>query len=170
MKTPAFPPARPTEPPTEALPADAAALPEILDLLPGSMRELADEVGLPLALRLLAACGGTSIYVPRPANAGPDHPLAARLGAGNLAALAAARGGETLDLPRGAALRRALVRRRIAEEAAAGATAAQLTERWGYSRSSIHRILRAPSPGAPARSGRALPPPARNRKTRSGRR
>lgn len=125
----------------EVLLAEAAALPGVSDLLPRSVRDLARDVGLPLALRLVAACGGTTVYVPRPANAGPDHPLAERIGFRNLAALASARGGETLDIPLGAAIRRAVVRRRIAEEAARGATATELAERWGCSRSSIHRIL-----------------------------
>lgn len=151
MNAPALPPAHAVEPPVAApltgdsLAEAAASLPEVSDLLPRSVRELAHDLGLPLALRLVAACGGTNFYVPRPANAGPGHPLAARIGSRDLTALAAARGGETLDLPRGAAVRRAIVRRRIVEEAAAGASAAELAQRWGYSRSSIHRILRAPS-------------------------
>ena len=134
----------PDRPPdADAFLAAASTTPEIADLLPRSVRELAAEVGLPVALRLVAACGGTTVYVPVPRKAGPEHPLAARIGAAGLAALAAGRGGEPLDVPRCAAARRAVVRRRIAEQSAGGVPAAVLAVRWGYSRSHIHRILRS---------------------------
>lgn len=143
----------PDRPPdAAALLAAVSSIPGIADLLPRSVRELAAEVGLPVALRLVAACGGTTVYVPR--KAGPNHPLAARIGAAGLAALAAGRGGEPLDVPRCAAARRAVVRRRIAEQSAGGVPAAELAVRWGYSRSHIHRILRSPqNPPEPTRCG-----------------
>lgn len=130
----------------EALLAAASTTPEIADLLPRSVRELAAEVGLPVALRLVAACGGTTVYVPVPRKAGPHHPLVAKIGAAGLAALAAGRGGEPLDVPNCAAARRAVIHRRIAAEAAAGVPAARLGARWGYSRAQIKRILRKQDP------------------------
>ena len=130
----------------DALLAAASATPEIADLLPHSVRELAADVGLPVALRLVAACGGTTVYVPVPHKAGPDHPLAARIGADSLATLAAGRGGEPLDLPSCSAARRAVIHQRIVRQAADGVPAAVLAARWGYSRSHIHRILRKQDP------------------------
>lgn len=130
----------------EALLAAASTTPEIAELLPRSVRELAADVGLPVALRLVAACGGTSVYVPLPHKAGPDHPLAAKIGSPSLSVLAAGRGGEQIDVPRCAAARRAVIHRRVEAEAAAGVPAAQLGARWGYSRTQIKRILRKQDP------------------------
>ncbi len=130
----------------EALLAAASATPEIADLLPRSVRELAADVGLPVALRLVAACGGTTVYVPVPRKAGPDHPLVAKIGRPSLSVLAAERGGEQIDVPRCAAARRAVVHRSVVAEAAAGVPAARLGARWGYSRAQIKRILRKQDP------------------------
>lgn len=137
------PPQAAAEPPVEALLADAAAFPEISDLLPRSVQILAKDLGLPLAMRLVLSCGGTTVYVP-----GPDpetlraHPLVEVLGYRHLEALASARGGETIQVARCDAARRALIQRQIAAEAAAGVPISELASRWGCSERTIHRRLR----------------------------
>lgn len=142
-ETPAEPPENPVESPVEALLADAAALPEIADLLPRSVRALVKDLGLPLAMRLVLACGGTTVYVPAP---DPEtlraHPLVEVLGYRHLEALARVRGRETIQVARCAAARRALVQRQIAAEAAAGVPISELASRWDCSERTIHRRLR----------------------------
>lgn len=85
-----------------------------------SLEELAEALGDALALRLVAALGGTRIYVGRRWRAG-NRVVATigREGADRLAAYTeAGRGGLWLELPRGPSGAAAELRRRLLEEAA----------------------------------------------------
>lgn len=67
--------------------------------LPALLRDLADVVGLTVALRLAGEKGGTRVYVP--ASASPDHPLAAIVGIEGLRFLADRYGGTLVEVPLG---------------------------------------------------------------------
>ena len=132
----------------------AAVIPEAAALLPDSVLELAEEIGLAATLRLVAARGGTTVHVPKlePRTRLVGHRLAGELGFPNLAALAAARGGEKIQVPRCSAARRELRNLRIVEEAAAGAGVNQLALRWGTSERSVRRLIARARPEAGGRT------------------
>lgn len=80
-----------------------------------SLDELVDAIGESAAVQLLAAHGGTRIYVP--AHPGPDHALVAAIGAEPAARLAdhvaTGVGGLWIELPRGSSSWTAELRTRL---------------------------------------------------------
>ena len=69
---------------------------------PQGLQELAGIIGAEAALILAREAGGLKQYVP--ARAKPSHPWARLIGLPALEALCAARGGEQIEIPRGAHL------------------------------------------------------------------
>lgn len=69
------------------------------DLLPYILQDLADQIGLPLTMRLVARYGGTRLYIPKGA-VSDDHELVKILGREATAKLQAYYGGEPhFDIP-----------------------------------------------------------------------
>ena len=59
--------------------------------IPGEYRDIAEELGLPVFLRLTALCGGQNLYIPKLDSlerAGRDREIRARFNGGNHRALA----------------------------------------------------------------------------------
>ena len=75
-----------------------------IELLPGTLRELAEQCGSDVALRLLGEYGGCHVVVPREIH--PDHPIALRLGLQAARAICRTYGGEILTIPKGDSARR----------------------------------------------------------------
>ena len=73
--------------------------PQILDALPGVLREVAQATGLGAALKLAGEFGGTEIWVPEKMT--PDHRLARALGIDAAAAVVALYGMGHLLVPLG---------------------------------------------------------------------
>lgn len=105
--------------------------------LPGdqALVAIAEAVGLPLALRLSAAFGGTRLYVPRVI--GDHHPICVALGRADADVLAAFSGGGPLDVPKQAA-RRQRVRQLLS---ARSLTIAQIAVETSYSERHVYRLL-----------------------------
>ncbi|ROO28271.1 Mor transcription activator family protein [Salinisphaera orenii] len=106
------------------------------DYLPTVAREIAAVIGMAATCDLIAARGGTRLYVP--AQLTPEHALNREIGAEAAAKLVEIYGGDTLDMPRAHAATRAALHRTIVARYIDGASAAQLardygvTERWVY--------------------------------------
>lgn len=75
-----------------------------LELLPGTLRELAEQCGSDVALRLLGEYGGCHVVVPREIH--PDHPIALRLGLQAARAICRTYAGEILTIPKADEARR----------------------------------------------------------------
>lgn len=105
--------------------------------LPGdqALVAIAEAVGLPLALRLSAAFGGTRLYVPRVI--GDHHPICVALGRDDADVLAGFAGGGPLDVPKQAA-RRQRVRQLLS---ARSLTIAQIAVETSYSERHVYRLL-----------------------------
>lgn len=109
------------------------------DLLPESVRELADTIGLEAARRLVEAYGGSAIYVPRQVT--PE--LEGLIGHDAAQALVDNyySGSDRLNLPRCLAAIRAVEHRRIVAAFNSGATAGELARAHGCTERWIYRIL-----------------------------
>lgn len=111
--------------------------PATLDSLPASIRDVAEAVGVRLALKLIELFGGLDLYVPHTLR--EDHPLMA-LGADDASALCEALGGETIYVPRMAAGPRRTGD--VANLAAAGRTRAQIARALGITQRHVRRLAR----------------------------
>lgn len=129
--------------------------------LPPLLREMRDIIGLSPTLALVQRYGGLRIYIPTPANAGPEHPLAQIIGHSGLLALAERYGGsEHFQLPKGdralLVLRNAaIVSAYTAEQKDGGKTARALAAEHGLTESQIVRILGQARAEAPAQRRQA---------------
>ncbi|HXG29577.1 MAG TPA: Mor transcription activator family protein [Nevskiales bacterium] len=110
----------------------------VQDLLPPSLHDLVEVIGLRAALALVERWGGTRVYIPEHAP-GSDHPLAQQIGQEATRKLCRAYAGETMSVPRAyRALRAALYRQIRHDYHQRGRSAAELarehgmTERWVY--------------------------------------
>ena len=113
----------------------SAEPPEPFDALPRSLVDLAETLGLPVALRLIAHFGGTEVRIPkRPA---PDHPILKALGEEDGAAVCRFLGGQQIYVPRGGQGGRW---RQAQEMAGRGMTRAQIARVLGVSQRHIRRL------------------------------
>jgi len=78
----------------------------LMALLPRKLAEVAALIGVPAAVKLANAYGGTELYVP--ATIGADHPIALTVGHGQALLLAEHYGNDYIDVPLGLAWRRAV--------------------------------------------------------------
>lgn len=118
--------------------------PEILqdrdiDLLPGSMVELVDVIGLPAVLKLMDAFGGTELWVPK--RLAHDHPLVEALGAEAAQCLVEHAPCENIRVPRGAGIIREVRNRAIRRERRAGALISELALRYQLTERQVLTIL-----------------------------
>lgn len=97
-----------------------------------------DELGSYAAERLASRWGGQQVSLPQRAHA--DHPIARTVGLAVLEILVAARGGEKVEIPLGAAGCWARARRRAAELVAADTPVAAVVRATGIHRRTVFRI------------------------------
>lgn len=79
---------------------------EVLDLLPDELRQIAEEIGVDAALKLVGAWGGVCLYIPKVM--APDHALARLIGMAAAGKLSKLYQGERIEIPRAVGWRRAL--------------------------------------------------------------
>lgn len=107
------------------------------DLLPQSVKPIAERIGLPKTIRLLESYGGGRIYIPR--TLADDHPLVGLLGRDAAEALARYYDGESPELP----ICPRLIRDRvIIRRFDAGESADSLAREYRTSRRNIFRIVK----------------------------
>lgn len=82
-----------------------------LDLLPGTLREIAGLIGIPATMKLVDRYGGVRLYVPQKLDA--SHTLVIWIGAQNAQKLVDEYGGETLEIPKAEAALREIRNREI---------------------------------------------------------
>jgi Mor family transcriptional regulator len=108
-------------------------------LLPETLREIAEVVGLPAAVRLVEWRGGVRVYVP--ARVTERHPLARVLGVRAAAALCARYPGAELCIPRAEAALRAVRDADIRRRYSGGEGAPALALEYGLSLRQIRSIV-----------------------------
>lgn len=107
------------------------------------MLEMAEWIGAPATLRLIAAFGGGELYVPM--SMPDDHPIAHAIGIDAARRLAAIYGRERLDLPAGNAALAAARRSQVLAQVEAGALSKQQAARQlGTSTRYVRQLLAAP--------------------------
>lgn len=109
------------------------------DLLPQSMADLVDIIGLPAVLNLMGAFGGTEFWVPE--KLVHNHPLVSAIGAEAAQTLCEYMARERIKVPRGAAIRREVRNRAIRRERQEGAKLAELALRYGMTDRQVLNIL-----------------------------
>lgn len=107
-------------------------------LLPRSLKTLADYCGDRVMWTVWEAHGGTHLHVP--AHAGPGHPLFELLGP-DACRLTEAFGGETLHIPKADAARRAVRNALIRRDRSGGQPLNRIARRYGLSERQINSIL-----------------------------
>lgn len=101
-----------------------------LHLLPATMRELAQVVGIPAMLDLVGAYGGTSLYVPCRSTANPE--LLRVLGVTACAALQARYAGERIEIALCERALRVILHRAIRADLLAGMSKRDIARKYGY--------------------------------------
>ncbi len=111
------------------------------ELLPESLHEIADLIGLPATLKLVERWGGLiKLYIPLEIT--PEHPLAVTLGWEAAQALVVTYGGDEIrNIPRCAAGIRTLRNVAIRTEHDAGVSAVRLALKHGLTERQIWTIL-----------------------------
>ena len=114
---------------------------------PATLRDVALVIGREAALRLASECGGVLMYVPTEVHA--DHPWCRAVGEAAFAKLAAAFGGQRVDLPRGTHVR--LAKAQILDMHAKGMTGRAIALSLHVTERYVRRVLDGiPGPeGAP---------------------
>lgn len=115
------------------------------ELLPESMAELVDIIGLPSVLKLMEAFGGTEFWVPEKLQ--HLHPLVAAIGPEAAQTLCEYMARERIKVPRGAAIRREVRNHAIRRERHEGAKLAELALRYGMTDRQVLNILNADPEG-----------------------
>lgn len=110
------------------------------ELLPASVQELVEVVGMAAALKIVEERGGIRLCVPTSAR--DDHWLASHIGMDALKILVEYYRGEEIEIPRCAAALRTIKDRQIAAQAAGGDTNAQLARQYGYTERGIRKLRR----------------------------
>lgn len=114
-------------------------IPEHIDtsLLPESIRDMTDIIGISAALRIVEERGGIRLYVPKALS--DSHWLADLIGTEALAALIEIYAGEEIEIPRCAAALKAMKDQEIAN---AKGSVAEIARRYGYTERGIRKIRR----------------------------
>ena len=120
-------------------------------MLPPLLQDFERLIGLQATLALVQAYGGLRIYIPTPARAQPDHPIAKIIGHANLLALAEVYGAEShFQLPKAHHALVALRNSRIAKAYLTAKTALELAAEYGLTERHVERIVAAADIKAPA--------------------
>lgn len=109
------------------------------DDLPESLRDIAEALGLRVALAFAAAFGGTELRIPKRLPP-PDHPLMRALGPEDCAALCRYMADQVVYVPHCRVEGR---RRAVVQLLSQGATQAQVARRTGLSARHVRRIAAA---------------------------
>ncbi len=112
-----------------------------LDILPGTLAEIARETSVPVALAIARRFGGTDLYVPL--NPTEHDPLARCVGIDAANRIARLYGGGRVEIPLGNTARRAERNRAIRRMAAEGRSVSEIARRFGMTTRSIRRIKNA---------------------------
>lgn len=130
------------------------SLPEDIDiaLLPGVVREIADLVGVPAAIKIVGKYGGVRLSVPL--DVGPEHPLAELIGLAAAEQLARTYGGmEHFDIPRCARALRHVRVQAIRADRERGHTHRTLALRYCLTERAIRKILNEQDHDTPINQG-----------------
>jgi len=114
-----------------------AAPPDEIAALPRSLVDLAEALGLRVALALIAHFGGLEMRVPK--HPGPDHPLLKALGETDGRAVCSCLGGEQIYVPRGGRAGRV---KAALEMADTGLTRRQIARALGISQRHVRRMAK----------------------------
>jgi Mor family transcriptional regulator len=114
-------------------------IPEHIDtsLLPESIRDMTDIIGISAALRIVEERGGIRLYVPKIAQM--THWLSELIGYTALCALVEIYAGEEIEIPRCAAALKAMKDQEIAN---AQGSVTEIARRYGYTERGIRKIRR----------------------------
>lgn len=114
-------------------------IPEHIDtsLLPESIRDMTDIIGISAALRIVEERGGIRLYVPK--TPAINHWLSELIGLENMTALVNVYAGEEIEIPRCAAALKAMKNQEIAN---ATGSVAEIARRYGYTERGIRNIRR----------------------------
>lgn len=118
----------------------AAPAPELLDLLPKDLRDIARLIGLPKTLVLVKHRGGRRFYFP--VGVDPDHDLVGLIGREDAEVLCRAYPGERLEIPRAVGYARALRDLDILQRRARGVSQSTLAGEHGLTERQIRNIDR----------------------------
>ncbi len=110
--------------------------------LPGSLRELADLIGIDAVWRLVQRWGGVRLFIP--VTMPPEHEIAATIGPEAAEALAGHYGGDVLELAKGDHALRCLRNRAIVDQYDRGVPAARLARDYGLTLRTIRSIINRP--------------------------
>jgi|SRR5690554_5167497 len=111
------------------------------ELLPASMAELVDIIGLPAVLQLMKAFGGTEVWVPEKLS--HAHDLVAAIGPEAAQTLCEYMARERLKVPRGKAIEIEVRNRGIRRERQEGSKLAELARRYKLTDRQVLNILNA---------------------------
>jgi hypothetical protein len=107
--------------------------------VPAGFETVVGAVGLPAAVRLVDAWGGSSIEVPK--EPACTHPVSLRIGYTPAVKLAMLAGGSTLNIPDIGPELKAERERRILADRARGASIGQLSREYEFSHRSVRNLL-----------------------------
>lgn len=113
-------------------------LPE--ELLPQSVRDLVEVIGLTAALALVEERGGTWLRVPKRTN--EDHWLADIIGLPALQSLVRIYNGEAVNIPRCVEALRSLRERQIVAELDSGVLCREVAVKYGYTEDGLRKLRR----------------------------
>jgi len=111
------------------------------ELLPESMADLVDIIGLPAVLKLMDSLGGTEVWVPQ--RIPHNHPLVEAAGPEAAQTLCEYMAGERFKVPRGRAFKMEVRNRAIRRERQEGAKLADLALRYELTDRQVMNILNA---------------------------
>lgn len=111
------------------------------ELLPESMADLVDIIGLPAVLKLMEAFGGTEFWVPEKLH--HQHPLVDAIGAEAAQTLCEYMARERIKVPRGVGITRGVRNQAIRRERHEGAKLAELALRYRLTDRQVLNILNA---------------------------
>jgi len=114
---------------------------EIAELLPASIADLTDVIGLPAVLDLMKAYGGTELWIP--AKLAHNHPLIDAIGPEAAQTLVEYAGTEKISVPRGTGIEREWRNQGIRRDRTHGAKIDELALRYKLTRRHIISILNA---------------------------
>lgn len=119
-------------------------------LLPESLKEIADLIGVESTIILINVHGGTHIYIPHYPQAIIKHPIAVLIGSVSFKILTLRWGGSHLQIPKADTLAR-LVRNKQIQEDAKTQSRKKLAVSYNMTERAIRDILSQPIPAAMGR-------------------
>lgn len=108
-------------------------------LLPPSLREIREVIGVAATLRMVEGCGGIRVFIPKRPR--PEHRLQRILGEEAFRLLSARYGGETLSVPRADRIVRRLRNLTIAAAYDTGMPVRELARRHQLTERQVYAIL-----------------------------